>query len=323
MDVVGAVAVDERGLIVQIDYAPGATISRVNKGLRRRREKSLFGFGIDPASGRWTGGITDDDDEPSQPDGPIVQRIVPIVEDNKNAALLRLAAKFQSASAMPTLQHAFTRGLETVFQLEEGETLTEPVPTRDSRNAILVFEATEGGAGVLSRLVAEPKRLAEVAKSALNVMHYQNVNEAVASGDLGKLTDDLEARCVKGCYRCLLSYYNQPDHEFIDRTDKEALETLVRIASGEVRPAKAIQPGPEDWCQRMADWRLPEPDSTPLQVGQQTFPLVWRDHLAVATTSTLTEKERADVEALGFSVVAINSAIEPPADLVALLGGRQ
>jgi hypothetical protein len=323
MDVIGAVAADEHGPIVQIDYASGATISRVNKGLRRRREKSLFGFGIDPSSGRWTGGITEDDDEPSQPDGPIVQRIVPIVEDNKNAALLRLAAEFQSPSAMPTLQHAFTRGLETVFQLEEGETLTEPVPSRDSRKAILAFEATEGGAGVLSRLVAEPKRLAEVAKSALNLMHYQNVDEAIASGDPGKLTDDPDAKCVKGCYRCLLSYYNQPDHEFIDRTDKEALEILVRIARGEVRPLKAAQPIAADWSERMANWRLPEPDSKPLQVGEQTFPLVWRDRLAVATTSALLEKERAELEALGFSVVVIDSTIDPPADLVKLLGGIQ
>jgi Lhr-like helicase len=323
LDVIGAVAVDEHGPIVRIDYASGATISRVNKGLRRRREKSLFGFGIDPSSGRWTGGITEDDEEPSQPDGPIVQRIVPIVEDNKNAALLRLACEFQSPSAMPTLQHAFTRGLETVFQLEEGETLTEPVPSRDSRKAILAFEATEGGAGVLSRLVAEPKRLAEVATSALNLMHYQNVDAAIASGDPSKLTDDPDAKCVKGCYRCLLSYYNQPDHEFIDRTDREALEILVRIARGEVRPVKSAQPSAEDWPACMANWRLPEPDSKPLQVGEQTFPLVWRDHLAVAATSTLSDQARADVEALGFSVVVIDPTGDPPADLVSLLGGVQ
>src|SRR5262249_42932546 len=133
VDVTGALIRDDRGPIILVDYASGATISRVNKGLRRRREKSLFGFGIDPSSGRWTGGITDDEDEQSQPDEPIVQRIVPIVEDNKNAALLRPIAEFQSATTMPTLQHAITRGLETVFQLEEGETLTEPVPSRDAR----------------------------------------------------------------------------------------------------------------------------------------------------------------------------------------------
>jgi hypothetical protein len=45
--------------------------------------------------------------------------------------------------------------------------------------------------------------------------------------------------------------------------------------------------------------------------------------LAVATTFVLNERDRAEVEALGFSVVLIDSTAEPPADLVSLLGGRR
>jgi hypothetical protein len=164
---------------------------------------------------------------------------VPIVEDNKNAALLRLAETPSSDVMVATLQHAFTRGLELIFQLEEGETLTEPVPSRDNRRAILAFEATEGGAGVLSRLVSEPRKLgseprklAEVARAALELMHYQNIESALETGDAEVLTGDPSAGCVKGCYRCLLSYYNQPDHELIDRTDPELLAALVRLARG-------------------------------------------------------------------------------------------
>ena len=71
------------------------------------------------------------------------------------------------------------------------------------------------------------------------------------------------------------------------------------------------------------DCPVPEPDSKPLRVGEQTFPLVWRDHLAVATTSALNDLQRADIEALGFSVVVIDSSVEPPADLVNLLGGAR
>ena len=40
------------------------------------------------------------------------------------------------------------RGIEVVYQLEEGEILGEPLPARDNRRAILAYEATEGGAGV-------------------------------------------------------------------------------------------------------------------------------------------------------------------------------
>jgi Lhr-like helicase len=48
-DVTEAVASDGAGPILSLSYAPGATISRLNKGLRRRKEKTIFGFGIDPS----------------------------------------------------------------------------------------------------------------------------------------------------------------------------------------------------------------------------------------------------------------------------------
>jgi hypothetical protein len=86
LDVASALASDADGPILSIDYASGATISRLNKGLRRRREKSIFGFGIDPATGRWTGSPEEGDDD-TAPEAPIRQRVVPIVRDTKNAAL--------------------------------------------------------------------------------------------------------------------------------------------------------------------------------------------------------------------------------------------
>ena len=41
--------------------------------------------------------------------------------------------------------------------------------------------------------------------------------EAIAAGDAALLVDRDTGACVRGCYRCLLSYFNQPDHELIDR----------------------------------------------------------------------------------------------------------
>jgi hypothetical protein len=208
-----------------------------------------------------------------------------------------------------------------VFQLEEGETLTEPVPNRDDRKAILTFEATEGGAGVLTRLVSEPKRLADVAKSALGLMHFENLDLAITTGDPSKLTEDPSAQCVKGCYRCLLSYYNQPDHELIDRTDPELLEILLRLARAEVVPVAPRQPdAPEDLMTRIKSWGLPVPDASPLVVCETAFPLVWRSHLVMASEGALTPEQRLAVEALGFSVVHLDDSSEPPAELRRLLG---
>ena len=265
LDVETAIATDADGPFLSLDYAPGALISRVNKGLRRRKEKSILGFGIDPVSGRWTKGP--DEDEDATPDTAAPQRVVPIVEDYKNAALIRILGEPPAPQTLTTLQHALTRGLEVVFQLEEGEILTEPTPSRERRRAILAFEATEGGAGVLGRLVAEGDAIARVARAALDLMHLENIDAAAASRDPSLLRDKEGAQCVKGCYRCLLSYYNQPDHELIDRTNEDARRLLLRMMCSVVDPVTRRQAAGGEWAEALKRWRLPPADADPMVVG--------------------------------------------------------
>jgi hypothetical protein len=199
-------------LLLHLDYGAVTKLSRINKGLRRRKSKTTFGFCIDPSSGRWVKDTINGGDDDGDVTVPRSQRIVPIVQDYKNALLLRPVASFDEAQ-MATLQHALIRGIEIIAELEEGELLGEPMPRRDTRNAILLYEATEGGAGVLNRLVSDPKRMVEVAREALRLMHYEE------PFDTTPLKERADA-CVAGCYRCLLSYFNQTDHESIDRRDQ-------------------------------------------------------------------------------------------------------
>jgi hypothetical protein len=128
LDVRSADAADAAGAILTVDYAQGALVRRVNKGLRRRADQSILGFKIDPGNGRWVASAVGDD---GTPDAPAAQRVVPVVQDSKNVALLRLTGATLSDAAMATLQHALTRGLDIVYQLEESEMLSEPVPTRE------------------------------------------------------------------------------------------------------------------------------------------------------------------------------------------------
>lgn len=323
IDVTMAVASDEAGPILSLAYAQGATISRLNKGLRRRKQKSIFGFVIDPATGRWTGSKNEgDDDDPSRPGQ---QRVVPIVQDNKNALLLQLPGPAFSETAFATLQHAIARGLEVVFQLEEGEVSTEPVPARDRRRAILLYEATEGGAGVLGRLTSDTTALSRVARKALELMHFDNVEVAVATAAPDDLKDKPDARCVPGCYRCLLSYYNQPDHELIDRTDRDVKSVLLRLARSNVAMASQVEEASANggWPAALARWGLPAPDRDPLTVKEGVnLPLAWRARLAAAAIGTVDARARADAEALGFAVVLLTEAPgeNPPPELVELLG---
>jgi Lhr-like helicase len=323
LDVTTATAADAAGPIMSLAYATGAMISRLNKGLRRRKDQSIFGFGIDPATGRWTRG-PDEDAGDGAPDEPIRQRVVPIVQDNKNALLLRLAGALLPEATMATVQHSLARGLEIVFQLEEGEVQTEPVPARDRRRGILAYEASEGGAGVLGRLASDPEVAARVARAALEIMHYDNIDAAADSADAAVLEDSPDARCVKGCYRCLLSYYNQPDHEFIDRIDADVLRILLRLSR-----CRVVQdtPQPEnaangEWQAALARWGLPAADSATLTIDGVVFPLAWRTHLAAAAFAVLDAKTRAAAESLGYSVATVPEVPggEPPPQLVALLG---
>ena len=321
IDVRRAGARDGEGPVMLIDYGTGTTLSRLNKGLRRRKEKTILGFGIDPVSGRWTKG-PDEEGEPD-PDKPAIERIVPIVQDSKNAALLRLFEGPLADGAMATLQHAFSRGLEIVFQLEEGETLSEALPERTNRRTILLYEATEGGAGILNRIISEPDALGQVARAALQIMHFENIDHAIAAGDPAMLESDPEAACVKGCYRCVLSYYNQPDHELLDRTDGDMLRVLLRLARSRVEPeATASGEARSPWYQAFQHWGVPAPDPEPLLIDSEVLSFAWRAYLIAAAAGPISDATRAAAEVRGFTVVELPEAPGDvvPADLATLFG---
>jgi hypothetical protein len=155
-------------------------------------------------------------------------------------------------------------------------------------------------------------------------MHYGNLTAAVTFADKALLREDEEANCVKGCYRCLLSYYNQPDHEQIDRTNDLVRTLLLRLARSRVVAAapKGTATVPSDWRTAIARWGLPAPDREPLSVNGTAFPIVWRAHLAAAAIGEVTAETRSSAETLGFTIVSLpeSPGERPPSALVELLG---
>jgi len=315
-DIRSALLKGSDGPLLHLDFGASAKLSRINKGLRRRKSKSILGFCIDPQSGRWLKDSLDGGGDDADNEGDVTtakaQRIVPIVEDHKNALLLRPIADL-SKGQMATLQHALLRGIQIGYELEEAELLGEPLPTRDQRNTILLYEATEGGAGVLNRLVSQPESLAEVAQRALSLMHYE------APFNPGHMSEK-EGACVAGCYRCLLSYYNQPDHELIDRRDPEVVAFLCALADAHAA-AVPFQSSGHGWAEALAGWGLPKP--APVKIAGENYPLYWpaKDVLAVPGPMPDTLVEAAS--ALGIlDIVALPVAPgdQPPDVLLAALG---
>lgn len=231
------------GPLAELTYAPAARIWRINRGWRRRKDKNQLGFYINPITGLWSkqDDPNDSDDsvkEEGAMDKVASQRIVPFVEDHRNLLILAPSAT-PGKEAMATVQAALKRGVEMTFQIEESELVAEPLPKLDDRKSLLFYEAAEGGAGVLTRLASEPESLAIVANKALEIMHFQKPDKE--QWDASKLVatekkDDLgNSICEAGCYQCLLSYFNQPDHENINRRNQEALELLVALANSSVQ----------------------------------------------------------------------------------------
>ncbi|MCU1248740.1 MAG: box helicase domain protein [Edaphobacter sp.] len=321
LDILSAAALLDQERIVDLDYGAGARISRINKGLRRRKTKTELGFWIDPATGRW--GKGQDESDTPDPDIPAPQLIVPFVQDTKNALLIRFAEGRPSLVTSATVQHALLRSLELTFELEEGETASEPLPTAETRRSILLYEATEGGAGVLSRILQEPSKLAEIAYTAIELMHYEGIEVAAAAGDPSLLVPVPNAHCVKGCYRCLLSYYNQLDHELIDRKDEPALALLLRLTRCIVIPTQSPQPVEvSPWHEALKGWGLPAPSTKPLLAEGSTFPLVWKEHRVVAATEILSKETAKALNDMAFDVVAVPATppTEPPKNLLQALG---
>ncbi|MCO5166641.1 MAG: DEAD/DEAH box helicase [Planctomycetes bacterium] len=215
-------------LLAKLHYGHAATIWRMNLGERRRKKRERRGYVLDLERGWW---VPDADEEEPDERSEVarseeqpskrVERVIPYVEDRRNCLLLEPTDPLP-IEVMASLQAALKGALQVYFQLEDNELATEPLPDDTSRRQILMYEASEGGAGALRRLVdpREHRTLPEIARLALELCHY----DPETLEDRGQ-ADGARERCEAACYDCLLSYYNQRDHRVLDRAKvKEVLD---------------------------------------------------------------------------------------------------
>jgi hypothetical protein len=272
--------------ILALQYANSAEISRINKGLKRRKNQTVVGFNIDPRSGYWAKSEDEEPDVDVPPDVVRPVRIVPIVRDRKNALLLRfLDPDAYAPETIATVQHALLRGIAVTYQLEEGEILGEPLPARDNRRSILAYEATEGGAGVLNRLVEDAHALGKVAREALSLMHFDKVDDAIAAGDASLLVDRDSGACVRGCYRCLQMLIDLARGEIV-------------LAAGSSRPASGI----DGWDVAFKTAGIPAPDGASVSFANQEMSFAWRTHFIAACTGTLSAAAQEIADTKGWTV---------------------
>ncbi|MDJ0840168.1 MAG: DEAD/DEAH box helicase [Acidobacteriota bacterium] len=200
--------------LAELEYGAAATITRLSLGWRNARQDTQPGYVLDLERGYWArNSDTEEDSEPGDVMSNKTRRVIPFVEDTRNALLLTPVGE-PSLEAMATLQAALKHALQAHYQIEDRELAAEALPGSDLRKVLLFYESSEGGAGVLRRLLDDEYDLAQAAAEALRLAHYRVEGKEVT--DLGHAPGASES-CEAACYDCLLSYYNQTDHRRIDR----------------------------------------------------------------------------------------------------------
>ncbi len=202
-------------------YAPSAQIWRINLGWRRRKLKESYGFSLDMNRGIWSrkeDPMSDSGTDDLDLNMRDVKKVIPYVNDRQNALLIDLdkagLKMLAGEGAEPNATHflslgnALKRGICAVYQLEENELSMELLPNQQKPKSIMFVESSEGGAGVLPRLLEEADGFEKIARSALEICHF----DPETGEDHGE-----HANCGIACYQCLLSYTNQTSHELLNR----------------------------------------------------------------------------------------------------------
>lgn len=214
--------------LARLDYGHTATLTLLNLGWARRQNKAEIGYLLDLDKGQWQTQPGDDDHD--DPMSARVKRVVPYVEDRRNALVFEPALPREAGERdrfMASLEAALKSAVQAAYDLEDTEVATAALPDRDHRHAILLYEAAEGGAGVLRHLAEDPDALVNLARQALALCHF----DPDTGTDLHRAPGAIED-CEAACYDCLMSYTNQPDHPLLDRT--AIRDYLAALAAAEV-----------------------------------------------------------------------------------------
>lgn len=328
-DIKKAVMKDEEDKeICTLEYGPNAALWKINKGWKKRKDPNVLGFNIDPITGYWEKAQDNEDDSDEDDDNGSSkvkpQKIIPLVEDTRNILVVSMTKEYEPNS-MLTLESALQRAIEELYQIEQSELAVEPLPSSDEPRSLMFYEAAEGGAGVLNNLVRDEKALAQTALKALEIMHYE-WNEGTVPRVITDLIDseergvDLHRRCVAGCYRCLLSYYNQPLHEKINRHDPDVLHILLTLANRTVKLVSEEKTlfGGDSLESILVAFNVCLADAYDMSIGEGRWKVLayWEDNALVALAEEPDQEEKAYLLDKGFDYVVLGKTSEQQKQMI-------
>ncbi len=210
-------------LLLRMYFIPAANIIQVNTRWRRSKTK---GFPMGLRTGFWK---REKEMETPNPNAEEIRRIMPYTTGNADSLYIQPVSRLNlETGATSTLLYALKRAVENLYQVESNE-IGAYVMGETERPNILLFEAAEGSLGILSQIAREPQAFLDIVKEAYKICWFEN----------GEDVHPLAPNAPVASYDDLLSYYNQRDHDKINRFEiKEALELLLHCRI--VLPPKAV-----------------------------------------------------------------------------------
>jgi len=223
--------------LLSLTYGPSATLWIVNTGWKRERDK---GFSLQLSTGEWQRrqqeGVGDNGAAAASERSDVRGGVKLLVRDTRNILLVQPAeAVERDEPFLASLQAALQQGIREVFQVGERELSAGRIGEKGG-GVILIWEAAEGGLGVLGRLLSDSSAMKEVAAAALSICHF------APDGSDTMTQSDAADRCEVACYDCLMSYSNQWDHPILNRhLIAEALYRLSRAVTQQTTSGRDYQ----------------------------------------------------------------------------------
>jgi len=213
-----------------VTYEPDANIVLVNSGLRDADDDEMNGFALCLECNRWLTSEDQieshvDEDDPScyaNASEEAIKRGIELFSEGQHdtvtltTTLPDTVGGEQVEDFYRTLKETIYQGILVAFDLDEEEinTFVKPATGEHGQVTIVIYEPSEGGAGMLHSLMDEA-RIRKVIREAKTVLHE----------------DDDDGGCERACYECLLSFYNQREHDMLDRTLMQAWLEDMRAAT--------------------------------------------------------------------------------------------
>ena len=200
----------EKDELMKLFYVPSAKLILLNKKWRRSKEN---GFVIGNKTGFFKSKKNLENPNPDDPH----ETIMLYTYDTSDVLYIQPVKSLGlSEEGVITLQYAILKAIEKLYNIEPVEVSARLMGSEENKN-IMIYESAEGSIGVLKDIAKNPVQIRNMFLEAYAICGY----------DYETKTDKYPMR-AKASYEDLLSYYNQMDHNKIDRHSViNALELLI------------------------------------------------------------------------------------------------